>query len=85
DDGPTNQWRSENVTYTVTHSTGSDPVVVDQTPLGEGGGQWNLLGTYTFDVGALGFVTLTDDVTPAPEPGGITYVIADAIRWELQP
>ena len=55
-------------TYRVDHANGSDQIVVDQQV---NGGQWNLLGTYTFDT--LGQVALLEP-TDAP-------IIADAVRF----
>jgi hypothetical protein len=75
-------YRSQNVTYTIHHSTGSTPVVVDQTT---DSGQWNYLGTFTFNAGTGGYVEVDNDCTQAPSSGGTTYVIADAIMLELQP
>ena len=41
------------------------------------GSQWNLLGTFPFAAGTSGSVVLSDDADG--------YVIADAIRWKVQP
>ena len=69
-------------TYTIHHSTGSSPVVVDQTT---DSGQWNYLDTFTFNAGTGGYVEVDNDCTQAPSSGGTTYVIADAIMLEPQP
>ena len=79
---PERKWRSENVTYTINHSAGSTPVVVDQTYTGPGGGKFVLLGTFAFNAGTSGYVVLDDGCTPAPVSGGTTYVIADAVMFE---
>lgn len=63
--------RVTNATYTVTHALGTAQHVVNQTALG---GQWNVLGTYSFRAGAGGTVTLRDTGTGA-------VVSADAIRF----
>jgi len=61
--------RPNDVPYTVHHANGSSPVRVDQTT---NGGQWNTLGTYTFD--GSGSVTLTDDADTGRN------LVADAVR-----
>ncbi len=59
--------RATNAKYAVNHASGTDVVTVNQE---QGGGSWNLLGTYTFDAGAS-TVSLNDDANG--------YVIADAV------
>lgn len=59
--------RATNAKYTVNHAGGSNVVVVNQEA---GGGQWNLLGSYSFDAGTA-TVSLSDDAND--------YVIADAV------
>ncbi len=77
--GESTKYRSENVNYTIHHSSGSDTVTVDQTT---NGGKWNLLGIFAFNAGTSGYVVLDDDCTPAPVSGGTTCVIADAVMFE---
>ncbi|MGE0875508.1 MAG: RHS repeat-associated core domain-containing protein [Burkholderiales bacterium] len=59
--------RATNAKYTVSHAGGGDVVTVNQE---QGGGAWNLLGTYSFNAGAS-TVSLSDDANG--------YVIADAV------
>ena len=59
--------RATNAPYTVTHAGGTTALSVNQQ---QNGGQWNLLGTYTFTAGQT--VTLTSQANG--------HVIADAIR-----
>ncbi|MGH7603983.1 MAG: RHS repeat-associated core domain-containing protein [Gemmatimonadaceae bacterium] len=59
--------RASNAKYTVNHSSGADVVTVNQA---QGGGNWQLLGTYSFDAGAT-TISLSDDANG--------YVIADAV------
>lgn len=66
--------RATNAPYTITYDGGSEEVRVDQQI---DGGQWNLLGTYYLDVGTSGSIVLSDDANG--------YVVADAIKLELQP
>lgn len=64
--------RATNARYTVTHSSGSVEVTVNQRT---GGGQWNLLGRYDFAAGTSGNVSLTNEDADG-------YVMADAIGWD---
>jgi PKD repeat protein len=50
--------RSYNVPYTVSHGSGTDTVVVDQHDQSLAG-QWNLLGTYTFEAGGAGYAEVS--------------------------
>ena len=61
--------RATNATYTVTHAAGSSAVSVNQQ---QGGGAWNLLGTFSLTPGSAHKVALTDQANG--------FVIADAIR-----
>ena len=67
--------RATDAPYTI-HYNGGPPeeVRVNQE---ENGGQWNYLGTWNFAKGTSGYVVLSDNANE--------YVIADAIKWELQP
>jgi RHS repeat-associated protein len=60
---------ASNAPFTIKHSTGSATVLVNQRL---NGGQWMLLGTYTFNAGTAGTVTLTDKANGT--------VIADAVK-----
>jgi hypothetical protein len=63
--------RAGNVPVDVIHAGGTATVTVDQRV---NGGQWNLLGTYSFNVGTGGYVRIRN--------GGTTgYVAADAVKW----
>ena len=68
--------RAINVPYTIVHANGSQTVTKNQTI---DGGQWNLLGTYSFNEGTGGSVTVANTGTPAGK-----YVVADAVRFVLQ-
>lgn len=64
--------RPNNATYTIHHAAGSDPVVVNQQI---NGSTWVVLGTYPFNAGTDGRVTLTS----AAEPG--KTIVADAVYF----
>jgi len=68
--------RATNAPYTITYNGGSETVRVNQKATS---GQWNLLGTYPFVAGTSGYAELRDG------PGAAGVVIADAVKWELQP
>ena len=70
--------RATDATYTINHAGGSNQVSVDQNSQG---GQWNLLGTYTFNSGTSGSVVLSD---ASILTGQSDAVCADAIRWTSQ-
>lgn len=63
--------RATDAPYTINYEGGSDTVDMNQEVKG---GQWNLLGTYSFS-DANYTVVLSDDANE--------YVIADAIKWVL--
>jgi hypothetical protein len=63
--------RATNASFTVTHRVGSTTVTVDQTQYG---GQWRLLGTFDFNSGTAGSVSLASDTANG-------FVSADAVRW----
>lgn len=60
---------ASNAPYTIKYSTGSAAIAVNQRL---NGGQWMLLGTYTFNAGTTGTITLTDKANGT--------VIADAVK-----
>jgi hypothetical protein len=66
--------RSDTVTYTVKHAGGLDSFTGNQQV---GGGQWQLLGTFSFPAGSVGYVEVSDAA------GGGT-VSADAVRFVPQ-
>ncbi len=68
--------RATNVPITIVHSNGAQTVTVDQTG---NDGQWVLLGSYSFNEGTTGSVTIANAGTAAG-----TYVVADAVRFVLQ-
>ena len=63
--------RADNACFTITHADGSTAVTVNQQINGE---TWFELGTYFFNAGTGGYVTLDNDAHSA-------VVIADAIRF----
>lgn len=65
------QNRSTAVPVEIVHAGGLDTVVVDQTA---NGNQWVSLGTYNFDAGDSGSVTIANGRAPG-------YVIADAVKF----
>jgi hypothetical protein len=66
---PDNEVFATNAPYTIYYNGGSETIRVNQQI---NGGQWNLLGTFSFVAGTSGSVVLSDDADE--------YVIADAIR-----
>ncbi|MBN1378392.1 MAG: RHS domain-containing protein, partial [Gammaproteobacteria bacterium] len=62
--------RASNATYTVYHRGGTTRISVNQQQMG---GQFNLLGSFTFEAGQNHRIELTDQANG--------YVIADAIRF----
>ncbi|MEJ2167859.1 MAG: PilC/PilY family type IV pilus protein [Desulfobacterales bacterium] len=64
---------SQNVPYTVNYATGSDTVTVDQRL---NGAEWVQLGTYSFDAGTGGNVTIT-----YTRSGDNDRVCADAVKF----
>ena len=72
-------WKSNsvyaaNVPVDINHASGTASMTVDQT---SSGGQWNLLGTYDFDAGTSGSITIDNAGTSG-------HVIADAVRFAAQ-
>ena len=65
-------YRASNVPFTIYYNGGNRTIPVDQR---SNGGQWNLLGTFDFAVGASGYVKLTNNAD--------NYVVADAVKFEL--
>lgn len=67
--------RAHNVPVYIDHALGTDIVFVNQEI---NGGQWNYLGTYLFNSGTSGGVTIRTE-------GTNDYVIADAVKFECVP
>ncbi len=65
--------RANNVPVSIVHAGGTDGKTVNQRTYG---GQWRLVGTYTFNAGTGGSVTLSNTGTNG-------YVIADAVLFDL--
>jgi hyaluronate lyase len=68
---PAHSSRATNTPYTVNHASGNNIVSVNQQI---NGGMWWSLGTFTFNPGTGGSVTITTGGTNG-------YVIADAVRF----
>ncbi|HYO65392.1 MAG TPA: phosphodiester glycosidase family protein [Archangium sp.] len=64
--------RASGAPFDVRHALGTTRVTVDQRAQG---GQWNLLGTFSFNAGTAGAVTLTDAV-PSSQ-----VLSADAVKF----
>jgi hypothetical protein len=69
-----NSNRASNVPVSIVSATGTTPVTVNEKT---NGGQWVSLGTYTFNSGTGGSVTISDT-------GANGYVIADAVQFVQQ-
>jgi hypothetical protein len=67
--------RASNVPVDIVYNGGSTTVTVNQQV---NGGQWNLLGTFSFAAGSTGYVRIRNTGTSG-------YVIADAVRWVPAP
>lgn len=67
--------RAVNAPFTVVHKDGSNTILINQTI---NGGKWNSLGTFPFNAGQSGYVSLSDNAEPSK------VVIADAVRWEYK-
>jgi len=63
--------RSTNVPYTITHASGQATVAVNQQG---SGGQWNLLGTFTFAAGNGGWVQVSDVNGPQASADAVRFV-----------
>ncbi|HBR94897.1 MAG TPA: hypothetical protein DEA90_12115, partial [Opitutae bacterium] len=67
--------RDDNVPIDIQHASGTTGLLVNQKV---NGSQWVSLGSYAFDKGTDGSVTISND-------GTTQAVIADAVRFELRP
>ncbi|HNO79665.1 MAG TPA: family 10 glycosylhydrolase [Phycisphaerae bacterium] len=65
--------RSPNAPFTVHHANGTVTAAVNQQ---SNGGQWNSIGTYAFNSGSTGYVSLGNNASPV-------VVLADAVRFSL--
>ncbi|HNO77215.1 MAG TPA: family 10 glycosylhydrolase [Phycisphaerae bacterium] len=63
--------RASDAVYNVHHAGGSTPVSVNQQA---NGSQWNIIGTFSFNAGSGGYITMNNDANPL-------VVIADAVRF----
>ena len=66
--------RADNAPFDVHHAGGTTGVIVNQQA---GDSQWNALGTFAFDAGTGGSVSLANNANPS-------VVIADAVRFTPQ-
>ena len=64
--------------YTVHHMGGSSDFIVNQKM---GGGTWIYLGTFEFDKGSEGYVTLTNETPEGYKHSSGSVVTADAVRF----
>lgn len=64
--------------YTVSHLGGESGFVVNQKI---GGGTWIYLGTFEFDKGSEGYVSLTNETPEGYRHNGGSIVTADAVRF----
>jgi len=71
---PSASSRSTAVPVDITHAGGTDPISVNQR---ENGGTWVELGTYSFNSGTGGRVTVLDDASSGS-------LVADAVRFVWQ-
>ena len=67
--------RANNVPYTIVSATGSQTLIKDQTTMGQ---QWVYMGTYYFNEGTGGSVTVSNTGTTSGKS-----VIADAVQFVL--
>ncbi|MNQ80421.1 Xanthan lyase precursor [compost metagenome] len=66
--------RATNIPVDIVHASGTASVSIDET---SNGGQWNLVGSYSFAAGTTGYVKIrTDSVN-----GVNGVVVADAVRF----
>lgn len=66
--------RATNIPEDIAHAGGTSSTTINQ----QGGGQWNLIGTYAFNAGSGGSVIVRTD-------GANGFVTADAVRFESIP
>ncbi|MNR03674.1 Xanthan lyase precursor [compost metagenome] len=72
---PSHENRATNVLVDILHAGITDTVTIDEQ---QNGGQWNLLGTYSFAAGTTGNVKVRND-------GANGYVTVDAVKFEPVP
>ena len=68
--------RTTDAPYVVTSTSGSQTIRVNQQV---NGGQWNLIGTFSFNTGTAGRVQIKDNFTTG------SVVIADAVKFVFTP
>jgi uncharacterized lipoprotein YddW (UPF0748 family) len=66
--------RAPDAPFTIHHAGGSTTINVNQQT---NGGQWNSIGTFAFNSGTAGYVSLSNDSSPS-------VVLADAVRVTLE-
>ncbi len=70
--------RAVNVKHIIQHASGITTIEVDQDCDTGVFGQWNLLGTFSFNAGNSGYLEITDEGITPP---ATTYMGADAARF----
>ena len=80
---PASSAHATDAQFTVTHASGTSTVTANQRI---NGGQWNLLGTYTFNAGASYKVELSDQITAGKVAADAIYIAgtaapADSFTW----
>ena len=70
--------RAINVKHIIQHANGIETIEVDQDCATGVSGEWNLLGTYSFNSGNQGYLEITDE---GLTPSSTTYMGADAARF----
>jgi len=73
--------RSTAVDYSITHRTGTATATVNQQA---NGGAWNLLGTYAFNAGTGGSVTVADNAVGSVSADAVKFVRTSQLlpRWQ---
>src|SRR5262245_27449209 len=72
---PASSANATDAQFTVTHAGGTSTVSANQRI---NGGQWNLLGTYTFNAGSSYKVDLLDQVTAGKVAADAIYFVRNA-------
>jgi hypothetical protein len=71
-----NDYRAQDVTYTVYYDGAGSPATSGPLDQRSNGGVWNSLGTFHYDASSFGSVMIDNSFTQGK------WVIADAVRWE---
>ncbi len=74
--------RAVNVKHIIQYAGGITTIEIDQDCDTGVYGQWNLLGTFSFNAGSAGYLEITDEGITPPST---TYMGADAARFVLAP